>query len=256
MKIYFYDNAAPTRDWASLVQGTVVPQACTLPLGGNAFHVAATTIVAPSCVVMHDSMFDAQHKWTILTGICATSPNIAFILVSGGEIKTASTIPTNLCVYRAAVANGTAFLTDPFVVRFARWYARAQKPTADTLDWGEFDPEQGQQLALKLLCEAYTMPADASGSRSYQPTTTGAKPITVHCPDPSTWFDLLGASKPANDRDEAAITAFGRLMGDVGDAAMNLARAIVRPGSDISGPAGKFVEKVSEITAVQTGGAK
>ena len=116
--------------------------------------------------------------------------------------------------------------------------------------------DRGSLFALRLLCEAYAMPKPGAGNKAYQATASVAKLIAVHCPDPGTWFDLLGASKPANDKDEAAITAFGRLMGDAGDAAMNLARAIVRGEGDISGPAGKFVEKVSEITAPQAGDAK
>lgn len=113
-------------------------------------------------------------------------------------------------------------------------------------------------LALRLLCEAYAMPTDGTGGRSYQPKENGAKPIAVHCPDPGTWFDLISTAKPAGDQNQkdAAIREFGRLMGDAGDAAMDLARAIVGGGGKFSGPAGKFVEKVSEITAVQAGGAK
>lgn len=132
-------------------------------------------------------------------------------------------------------------------------------PTDDTISTQLaeiFDPMPEVPLALRLLCEAYAIPKDASGSRNFQPKESGTKAISVHCPDPATWFDLLGATPPKSDIDEAAITAFGRLMGDAGDAAMDLARAIVQPGSDIGGPAGRFVEKVSEITAVQAGGAQ
>ena len=116
--------------------------------------------------------------------------------------------------------------------------------------------DRGSLFALRLLCEAHAVPTPGAGSQTCPPAASGAKPIAVHCPDPGTWFDLLGASKPANDKDEAAISAFGRLMGDAGDVAMDLARAIVQPGSDISGLAGKFVEKVSEITAPQVGNPK
>ena len=154
------------------------------------------------------------------------------------------------------MANGAAFLIDSFVLRFARWYSRAQNPTADILDWREFDLEQGQRLALKLLCEAYAMPTVGAGNKSYHPKETGAKAIPVHCPNPITWFDLLGASAPISETDEDAITAFARLMSGAEEDAKNLALAIVRGDSDISGPAGKFVEKISEFTAVQAGGAQ
>jgi len=258
MTIYYYDTAAPTRDWFSLRQGDVVPVACSLPLGGNAFQVDAIPIASPSCVVMHDSIFDAQHKWTILTSLCATTPNIAFILVSGGEIQTPPIIPTNLCVYRAAVANGAAFLNDSFVLRFKRWYARARQSADLTFDWSEFDLEQGHALALKLLCEAYTMHPSGEGEKKYPSQVAGGVEISFHCPDPGTWFELIGASKPNGDEKQkkAEIASLGRLMGGAGDAAMDLARAIVQPNSDISDAAGKFVEKVSEITAAQVGGAQ
>ena len=113
---------------------------------------------------------------------------------------------------------------------------------------------RGSLFALRLLCEAYAMPTVGFGSKSYTPQATGVAAIAVRCPEPCTWFDLVGATPPKSDMDAAAINAFGRLMGDAGDVAMDLARAIVQPGGDISGLAGKFVEKVTEITATQAGG--
>ena len=64
--------------------------------------------------------------------------------------------------------------------------------------------------------------------------SAGVAAIAVHCPEPVTWFDLIGASEPAGDESqkEAAITAFGRLMGDSGGAAMNLARSRCTPGKN------------------------
>jgi hypothetical protein len=115
------------------------------------------------------------------------------------------------------------------------------------------DNEHG--LALRLLCEAYAMPADGTGIRSYQPNENGAKAIPVHCPDPSTWFGLLGAVAPISETDKAAITAFGRLMGGAEEEAKNLARAIARKDTDISTPTGEFVTKVKKATPT-TGGSK
>ena len=100
------------------------------------------------------------------------------------------------------------------------------------------------------------MPPVGVGSKTYTPQAAGVAAIAVHCPEPVTWFDLIGASEPAGDdnQKEAAITAFGRLMGDSGDAAMDLARAIIQPSGDVSGFADKFVKRVLEITAAQAGG--
>lgn len=120
----------------------------------------------------------------------------------------------------------------------------------------DLEPDGEEALALRLLCEAYALPKNETGCRIYQPREKGAKSISVECPDPGIWFDLIGASKPANDKDEAAITAFGRLMGDATGAAMDLARAIVQPSGDISGLADEFVKRVSEISAAQAGGPK
>jgi hypothetical protein len=118
--------------------------------------------------------------------------------------------------------------------------------------------DRGNILALKLLCEAYALHPVGVGRKSFTSQTSGAPPIVVNCPDPSTWFDLIDSSKPTGEekQKEATFTAFGRLMGDAGNEAIALARAILEPGSDITEPAARFVEKVAMITVNQVGGAK
>lgn len=129
--------------------------------------------------------------------------------------------------------------------------------TADVRDrilayWSDSD----SLLALCLLCEAYAMPTVGAGGKTYQPTACGAKSIPVDCPDPCTWFGLLGAVAPTSERDEAAITVFGRLMGGAEEEAKDLARAIARKDTDIRTPAGKFVKKVSEKVVPANGGVQ
>lgn len=111
-------------------------------------------------------------------------------------------------------------------------------------------------LALRLLCEAYVLKPVGKGSKMVPSTDATSRPIQIACPDPEEWFSLFSVSKPTSNSAESDIKTFAKLMGDAGDVAMDLARAIVQPGGDISNPAEKFVKKVSDIIAPQAGGAQ
>lgn len=143
-----------------------------------------------------------------------------------------------------------------FVTRITRFLAKLE--VLGNPDFDLLEPSGDEALGLRLLCEAYAMPEIGAGKKSYQPARSGASPIAVNCPEPGTWFDLLGAAKPTGDENqkEAAITAFGKLMGDASGEAMDLARSIIKLDSDDSEPADKFVQKIAKITANHTGGAK
>jgi len=149
-----------------------------------------------------------------------------------------------------AISGGSPLNHDELASFVQTFFSRESPSVEDVVQrsW----PPTDRLIALRLLCEAYAIVPIGKGSKKLP----ADKPIQLACPDPEEWLAYFGLSKPSSESDNSAINAFARLMGTAECEAKELARAIFQPGSDISGPAGKFVVKVTEITATQAGGAK
>lgn len=101
-------------------------------------------------------------------------------------------------------------------------------------------------LALRLLCDAYDMNLLGVGQKKYTPPIHPSERFVFDCPDLAEWFDLLGATAPSGNQDAPAIEAFGKLMGEAGEKAEALARAIVS-NTDLSKAVADYRDKADEL---------
>ncbi|HPA16155.1 MAG TPA: hypothetical protein PLU30_00310 [Verrucomicrobiae bacterium] len=249
MNVYYFDNSTPTRQWTEMLANAKAVQ-----LQNNRFILRdpPQTSITSGVIFVHRTYIG--DDWSGLLSALEAEQTIISVVVSGAaQVGDVASSHPRLYFRQSIVATPVDSNFKRSATRFIEYL---DANGIGLVDFNLLEPDGDEALALKLLCEAYSLPPIRFGIKSYTAQAVGVAVIPVHCPDPDTWFDLIGASKPANDQDEAAITAFGRLMGDAGKEAMDLARAIARGDSDISGPAGKFVEKVSEITAAQEKGTQ
>jgi hypothetical protein len=249
MDTYYYDSSTPTRQWNEMLTNA---RAVRLHNGGFILRDAQDTAITSGVIFVHRTYIG--EDWSGLLIALEAVPEIITVVVSGAsQVGVVPSSHPRLYFRQSAVATPVDLHFKRCATRFVEYL---DSIGIGRVDFNLLEPDGDEALALKLLCEAYAMPTDATGSRSFQPRESAAKSIPVHCPDPCTWFGLLGAVAPTSERDEAAITVFGRLMGGAEEEAKDLARAIARKDTDIRTPAGKFVKKVSEKAVAANGGVQ